>query len=158
MISKHDWAYARKYGIETRFARPAQVKEYHAGATALLAHFHLCHNSSYPFSAAGEKADVLIAAGLSGSQILFIQDTRKFVTDNGNTIFKGNDACEDDCYYISQLIEYDLHTLINIRGPTPGAAVDHPGHGYTSKPLEVNPGRTKIQAVSNLGKSRADRR
>ncbi|OBT59834.1 hypothetical protein VE03_10665, partial [Pseudogymnoascus sp. 23342-1-I1] len=47
-------AYARKHGIETRFARPAQVKEYHAGATALLAHFHLCHNSSYPFSAAGD--------------------------------------------------------------------------------------------------------
>ena len=60
------------------------VAEYHAGATALLAHFHLCNKGSYPFSAAaGEKTDILTNAGLTEGQRKFIEMTRKFVSSRG---------------------------------------------------------------------------
>jgi hypothetical protein len=69
---------------QARFARPAMVAEYHAGAMALLAHFHLCNKGSYPFSAAaGERADILTNAGLTEKQSKFIESTRKFVNGNG---------------------------------------------------------------------------
>ena len=62
------------------------VDEYHAGATALLAHFHFCNKGSYPFSEAGDKSEILIAAGLTATQTLFIQNTRKFVIAHGSVI------------------------------------------------------------------------
>lgn len=64
------------------------VAEYHAGATALLAHFHLCNKGSYPFSAeAGERADILTNAGLTERQTKFIDLTRKFVNSRGEKCF-----------------------------------------------------------------------
>ncbi|KFY68998.1 hypothetical protein V496_00621 [Pseudogymnoascus sp. VKM F-4515 (FW-2607)] len=81
--------------------------------TIYLCTFILLHNcsmitkhdsASYPFGAACKKADVLIAAGLSESQIRVIQNTHEFVTANAHR-FEGTHACEDDYYYISQLYD-----------------------------------------------------
>ncbi|OBT85528.1 hypothetical protein VE02_05374 [Pseudogymnoascus sp. 03VT05] len=117
MITKHDSTYARKHGLQARFARPAMVAEYHAGAMALLAHFHLCNKGSYPFSAAaGERADILTNAGLTEKQSKFIESTRKFV--NGNAVrfeeFRWAEAFDNDYYFISQLYEQDWKPRIKI--------------------------------------------
>ncbi|KFY44455.1 hypothetical protein V495_03444 [Pseudogymnoascus sp. VKM F-4514 (FW-929)] len=117
MITKHDSAYARKHGLQTRFARPAMVNEYLAGATALLAHFHFCNKGSYPFSAAaGERAGILSAAGLTESQIEFIDLTRKFVASNTAHFedFRWVEAYDNDYYFISQLYEENWKPRIKI--------------------------------------------
>ncbi|KFZ13964.1 hypothetical protein V502_06327 [Pseudogymnoascus sp. VKM F-4520 (FW-2644)] len=117
MITKHDSAYARKHGLQVRFARPAMVAEYHAGATALLAHFHLCNKGSYPFSAAaGERADILTNAGLTEGQKKFIEMTRKFVSSRADR-FEGLrwiEAFDDDYYFIAQLYEQNWKPRIKI--------------------------------------------
>ncbi|KAL5345859.1 hypothetical protein ACLOAV_008885 [Pseudogymnoascus australis] len=117
MITKHDSAYARKHGLQVRFARPAMVAEYHAGATALLAHFHLCNKGSYPFSAAaGERADILTNAGLTDSQKKFIEMTRKFVQSRADRFegFRWIEAFDDDYYFISQLYEQNWKPRMKI--------------------------------------------
>ncbi|OBT69780.1 hypothetical protein VE03_00727 [Pseudogymnoascus sp. 23342-1-I1] len=117
MITKHDSAYARKHGLQVRFARPAMVAEYHAGATALLAHFHLCNKGSYPFSAAaGEKPDILTNAGLTEGQSKFIEMTKKFVASRADR-FEGLrwiEAFDDDYYFIAQLYEQNWKPRIKI--------------------------------------------
>lgn len=109
MITRHDAAYARKHGIEVRpftptlrsrrsppspfqpsnspqarFARPAMVAEYHAGANIFLAHFHYCNKNSYPFSSDGATSEILAVARLNEKQMRFVQSTRRFVNSKGN--------------------------------------------------------------------------
>ena len=104
LITNHDAEYAKKHGMNRRFAREEHVKEYEhgaylldltlpfpdglgssylrfEGANTLLAYFHYCNKSIYPFSTTCKDRDLHSLVDLDEEVVLFIQATRRYVWD-----------------------------------------------------------------------------
>ncbi|KAJ2979081.1 hypothetical protein NQ176_g3466 [Zarea fungicola] len=77
MIISHDAGYARKHGINRRFAREDKVKEYHA------AYFHYCNKGLYPFSDECSDAELRGLAQLTDRDVEFVRATRKYAKHRG---------------------------------------------------------------------------
>jgi len=107
LITKHDADYARKHGMERRFAREDNVKEYNLGANTLLAYFHYCNKGIYPFSDECKDQDLQSLAELDDEAMAFVKYTRQFASENHRR-WEGlwhEDGFEDEYYYVSQLFE-----------------------------------------------------
>lgn len=107
LITKHDADYARKHGMNRRFAREEQVKQYEHGANTLLAYFHYCNKSIYPFSTTCKDRDLHSLVELDEEAIMFIHATRRYVWDqkrNWEKLWSGREY-ENEHYFISQLYE-----------------------------------------------------
>ncbi|SPQ17855.1 50ce7ba6-0193-4f39-84d7-23bed1b300e7 [Thermothielavioides terrestris] len=107
LITKHDADYARKHGLNRRFAREANVKEYNLGANTLLAYFHYCNKATYPFSSECKDQDLRALAELDDDAISFVHYTRQFVADHRKEWedLWIRDDYENEFYYVSQLFE-----------------------------------------------------
>ncbi|KAK4240835.1 hypothetical protein C8A03DRAFT_12829, partial [Achaetomium macrosporum] len=109
LITKHDADYAKKHGLNRRFAREAHVKEYNMGANTLLAYFHYCNKAIYPFSAECKDQDLQTLAELDDEAISFVRYTRRVVAQNKNE-WQGlwlREDYENEFYYVSQLFEHN---------------------------------------------------
>ncbi|KAI1814466.1 hypothetical protein GGS20DRAFT_576820 [Poronia punctata] len=107
LLCQHDAGYARKHGMQTRFAREEMVREYQMGANILLAYFHYCNKGIYPFSAECKEQDLITLAALDEQKTQFIRQTKWHVQRHRKSWAKlrqSNDY-ENDFYYISQLFE-----------------------------------------------------
>jgi hypothetical protein len=109
LITKHDADYAKKHGMQTRFAREAHVKEYNLGANTLLAYFHYCNKAIYPFSSECKDQDLQTLAELDDEAISFVHYTRKMVAEHRKEWERlwTHDIYEDEYYYASQLFEHN---------------------------------------------------
>ncbi|KAH8675648.1 hypothetical protein BX600DRAFT_179924 [Xylariales sp. PMI_506] len=107
LLCQHDAAYARKHGMESRFAREYMVKEYQLGANILLGYFHYCNKGVYPFSMECKDQDLKSLANLDDTKLKFVHRVRKIIDeqkDNWQEIRRNSDY-EHDFYFTSQLFE-----------------------------------------------------
>ncbi|PFH56145.1 hypothetical protein XA68_17007 [Ophiocordyceps unilateralis] len=79
LITAHDAGYARKHGMQRRFAREEKVREYHNGANILLAHFHYCNKGVFPFSDECKDKDLRTLADLGDDELQFVHATKDYV-------------------------------------------------------------------------------
>ncbi|KFA73353.1 hypothetical protein S40288_03882 [Stachybotrys chartarum IBT 40288] len=109
LITAHDAKYARKHGMNRRFARQKTVKEYHNGANILLAYYHYCNKGALPFSSECSDQTLRNLAQLNQDQIRFVHYTRKMVAAHKQhwQELQEAHAYEDDLFYISELYEKD---------------------------------------------------
>ncbi|OAA68489.1 hypothetical protein SPI_00684 [Niveomyces insectorum RCEF 264] len=107
LVLKHDASYARKHGIQSRFARQDKVQQYYTGAITLLAYFHYCNKGVFPFTEDAKDQDIRNLANLDETSMQFVRHTRKYAIANKKrwqALWETN-AYEDDFYFISQLFE-----------------------------------------------------
>ncbi|KAM0511361.1 hypothetical protein ACHAPE_009949 [Trichoderma viride] len=107
LITKHDASYARKHGMNRRFAREEKVREYHMGANIILAHFHYCNKGRIPFSDECEDKDLRALAQLDKEKIQFVHATRALAQRHQQewNQARSNGVYEDDYYFVSQLFD-----------------------------------------------------
>lgn len=109
LITAHDEGYAKKHGMETRFARKDMVEQYHLGANIFLAYYHYCNKSVYPFSKDCKDSDLQNLAELDQASISFVQYTRNYAEEHKYQWDELRAAREygNDYYFLSQLYEQD---------------------------------------------------
>ncbi|ROW11141.1 hypothetical protein VMCG_01172 [Cytospora schulzeri] len=109
LITAHDEGYAKKHGMETRFARKDMVEQYHLGANIFLAYYHYCNKSVYPFSKDCKDSDLQNLAELDQTSINFVQYTRNYAEEHKYQWDELRAAKEygNDYYFLSQLYEQD---------------------------------------------------
>ncbi|KAJ2907079.1 hypothetical protein MKZ38_008647 [Zalerion maritima] len=107
LITAHDASYAEKHGIPRRFAREAMVGKYHEGANVLLAYWHYCNKSVYPFSKQCKDSEFQQLASLDEATMQFIRVTREIVNQEKPywNHLQAEEESEDDYYFISQMYE-----------------------------------------------------
>ncbi|CAH0026566.1 unnamed protein product [Clonostachys rhizophaga] len=107
LITAHDAGYARKHGMNRRFAREDKVREYHAGANILLAHFHYCNKNVHPFTDGCKDQDLRTLAGLEEDQIRFVHATRNYAKRHRQEWegIRARGEVENDYYFVSQLYD-----------------------------------------------------
>ncbi|VUC34450.1 unnamed protein product [Clonostachys rosea] len=107
LITAHDAGYARKHGMQRRFAREEKVREYHAGANILLAYFHYCNKNVHPFTDGCKDQDLRTLAGLEEDQILFVRATRNYVKKHRQEWegIRARGEVENDFFFVSQLYD-----------------------------------------------------
>lgn len=109
LLANHDASYARKHGMKTKFAREADVQEYHWGGTILLAYFHYCNKNVAPFSEDCRDQDLRQLAQLDEQAIQFVHWTRSQVMAHRNEwdeLYEDN-AYEKPYFFVSQLFQRD---------------------------------------------------
>ncbi|KUI56559.1 hypothetical protein VP1G_03871 [Cytospora mali] len=109
LITAHDEGYAKKHGMETRFARKDMVEQYHLGANIFLAYYHYCNKSVYPFSKECKDSDLQNLAELDQTSINFVKYTRSYVEGHKSQWeeFRAAKKYGNDYYFLSQLYEQD---------------------------------------------------
>ncbi|KAK4164254.1 hypothetical protein QBC43DRAFT_344699 [Cladorrhinum sp. PSN259] len=107
LITRHDAAYARKHGMNRRFARPEEVKEYNIAAQTVLHYYHYCNKGIYPFTAECRDFELQTLAELDGNGIGLVHFTRRCATKQRRhwENLWAEDEYEDEYYYLSQLYE-----------------------------------------------------
>ncbi|KAL6902604.1 hypothetical protein GGI43DRAFT_402305 [Trichoderma evansii] len=107
LITKHDASYAKKHGMNRRFAREEKVREYHMGANVILAHFHYCNKGRVPFSEHCEDKDLRALAQLDEEKIQFVRATRALVQRHQQEWkeMRSKEKYEDDYFFVSQLFD-----------------------------------------------------
>ncbi|KAH0493991.1 hypothetical protein TgHK011_000630 [Trichoderma gracile] len=116
LITKHDAGYARKHGMNRRFAREAKVQEYHLGANIILAHFHYCNKGVAPFSEECEDQDLRTLAHLDEDKIQFVRATRAYVQRHKRDWeqIRARGEYENDFFFVSQLFDEKWHPRTTI--------------------------------------------
>ncbi|KAK1250806.1 hypothetical protein MKX07_005361 [Trichoderma sp. CBMAI-0711] len=111
LITKHDASYARKHGMNRRFAREAKVQEYHLGANIILAHFHYCNKGVAPFSDDCDDQDLRTLAHLDEDKIQFVRATRAYVQRHKRDWeqIRAQGEVENDFFFVSQLFDEKWH-------------------------------------------------
>ncbi|PHH64553.1 hypothetical protein CDD81_4332 [Ophiocordyceps australis] len=107
LITAHDAEYARKHGMQRRFAREDMIKEYHLGAKILLAYYHYCNRGARPFSLACQDQDLRNLGDLSPDEIGFVRSTAKYAREKDSEWkqLRLCDATTNDYFFISQLYD-----------------------------------------------------
>ncbi|KAL5940400.1 hypothetical protein ACKVV1_008069 [Pyricularia oryzae] len=104
LVIRHDAGYARKHGMQRRFAREDKVREYYMGATTLLAYSHY-RGGSKIFASDVRDDDLRLHSGEDGASL--IAYTRRYAKDSEcdwkNMLH--NSDIEDEYFFISQLYE-----------------------------------------------------
>ncbi|KAK4231805.1 hypothetical protein QBC38DRAFT_204776 [Podospora fimiseda] len=103
LITKHDAGYAKKHGMNRRFARPEEVKEYNV----VLHYYHYCNKGIYPFTSECKDYELSSLAELDDHGIEMVHFTRKVAAEQKEhwESLWAEDKYEDESYYLSQLYE-----------------------------------------------------
>lgn len=106
LVIQHDASYARKHGIERRFAREDKVKQYFVGATTLLAYFHY-RRYAKPFAPDVKIDDLRANSGNEAAD--FVVYARKYIQDN-ETQWRDlleSGEIENEYYFVAQMHDQD---------------------------------------------------
>ncbi|TLS24853.1 hypothetical protein PpBr36_08631 [Pyricularia pennisetigena] len=104
LVIRHDAGYARKHGMQRRFAREDKVREYYMGATTLLAYSHY-RGGSKIFASDVRDDDLRLHSGEDGASLVAF--TRRYAKESERdwkSLLHNNDV-EDEYFFISQLYE-----------------------------------------------------
>ncbi|CAK7219571.1 hypothetical protein SCUCBS95973_003860 [Sporothrix curviconia] len=82
LVIKHDASYAKKHGMQRRFAREDKVQQYYTGAITLLAYFHYCNKGAFPFTETARDRDICNVANLDEEAMEFVKFTRRCAIAN----------------------------------------------------------------------------
>lgn len=105
---RQDAQYAARHGVQIQFTREDMVKDYDEGANTLLAYFHYCNKSVYPFSVRCHDNELGKIAQLNAQGFQIINETRKYAARRSKLSSQWRDLWEsgiyeDECFYVSQL-------------------------------------------------------
>jgi hypothetical protein len=101
------------------------MREFHAGATALLAYFHYCNRGNRPFELDWNSASLVASAGLCEEQVNFVKDTAIYVQQNRKFEFRfisdfpgakmdmvrKEKLFGDDLFFVSQLYDKEWEAV-----------------------------------------------
>ncbi|KAG4421280.1 hypothetical protein IFR04_005582 [Cadophora malorum] len=71
-LAKMFMTYAKKHGLQTRYADPDVIKRIHLGAKVLLAHYHYCCKGFQPFALDWDASETTSMAELDSDQVKFV--------------------------------------------------------------------------------------
>ncbi|TLD06581.1 uncharacterized protein PgNI_08808 [Pyricularia grisea] len=104
LVIKHDAGYARKHGMQRRFAREDKVREYYMGATTLLAYSHY-RGGSKIFASDVRDDDLRLHSGEDGASLIaFTRRCAKESERDWKNLLNNSDI-ENEYFFISQLYE-----------------------------------------------------
>ncbi|KAK4191761.1 hypothetical protein QBC35DRAFT_512245 [Podospora australis] len=109
LITDHDARYAVKHGMNRRFARDNEVRDYNSSATTLLAYFHYVNRGVYPFSDECKDMDLDNLAELDQEAVELVRYSRQFAAKQKSEWERlwAASSYENEYYYLSQLFEQD---------------------------------------------------
>ncbi|KAK4184430.1 hypothetical protein QBC35DRAFT_58270 [Podospora australis] len=114
MTTRRDEETARQFEMKSRYANPGSIREHHAGAQTMLAHFHFINKGVLPFSLpktpTGRK-ELSKAASLSDDQVEFVWRTADMVKDPHRAAqmryARQRGEVGHDLYWVSMLFDQD---------------------------------------------------